>query len=134
MSNVHKDGLGVYVQTNLPCSEAKERVQAALKEEGFGILTQIDVQATLKEKIGADIPPYTILGACNPKLAHRSLQAEPRVGLMLPCNVVVEEQPGGAKISALDPGAMMGVFDNPALEAVAAEARERIVRALATLA
>ncbi len=112
---------------------ARARVTEALKAEGFGILTEIDVSATLKKKIDVDFRPYLILGACNPKLAHRALEAEPSIGLMLPCNVVLEAVDGGVKVSMQDPDAMFGVVDNPGLRPVATEARERLSRALAAL-
>jgi uncharacterized protein (DUF302 family) len=111
--------------------QAKQRVTEALAQEGFGILTEIDVQATMKKKLDADYEPYAILGACNPPLAHRAFQAEEQVGLLLPCNVVVTTRAGGGSVvSAMDPGAMVQVTDNPKLPDVAKEARERLVRAL----
>jgi len=94
-------------------------VTAALKEKGFGVLTTIDVKKTLKEKIGVDFRPYTILGACNPNYAHQALQHESKIGTMLPCNVVVEAVDGGVEVSAVDPLASMQAIENPALAAVA---------------
>lgn len=110
--------------------EAMERVIRALEAEGFGVLTEIDVKATLKKKLDADHRRYTILGACNPRLAHRALGAEAHIGLLLPCNVVVQEREaqGSIDVSFADPRAMFELVESPALEAVAAEA-ERMLRA-----
>ncbi len=123
-------------QTTLPISqtEAIEKVTAALKVEGFGILTEIDVKATMKKKLEVDVAPYMILGACNPNLAHRAMQAVPEVGLLLPCNVIVYETGAGqTTISIIDPIAMMSVVDNPTLAEVANEARARLERVSAAL-
>lgn len=111
---------------------ARQRIEAALKEEGFGILTEIDVKATLKAKLNADFPNYVILGACNPTLAHRALGTDPGAGLLLPCNVVVtQDDDGNAVVSILDPEAMLKVMrDGSKLEAPMREARERLQRAL----
>jgi uncharacterized protein (DUF302 family) len=118
-----------------PYEEADRRVREALKAEGFGVLTEIDVAATLKEKIGVDFPKYEILGACNPPLAHRALEAEPDVGLLLPCNVVVRALPDGQTlVEALDPVKQLSVADAPALAELAAEVRERMLRVIAALA
>lgn len=106
----------------------------ALKAEGFGVLTEIDVQATLKEKLGVDQPPYLILGACNPPLAHKVLQHEPRIGVLLPCNVVVRQLDGGAiELSAMDPAAAMQVVQSPAVDEVAREVRDRLARVVASV-
>lgn len=123
------------IRTKLRMSyvEAVEKIRAALKEQGFGILTEIDVRGTMKEKLGADFRNYVILGACNPKLAHRALQAEPDIGVLLPCNVVVYEEDGGAVVAAQDPEAMLSFIDNPALIPVAAEAATRIRQAVESL-
>jgi uncharacterized protein (DUF302 family) len=119
----------------LPYAEAVERVKAALKEQGFGVLTEIDVQKTLKEKRGVDYRPYIILGACNPPLAHQALTLEPDIGLLLPCNVVVYEAGGSESIvEALDPEAALGIVGNPALQPIAREAKQRLEMALASLA
>jgi len=123
-------------QTTLPISqtEAIEKVTAALKVEGFGVLTEIDVKATMKKKLEVDVAPYMILGACNPNLAHRAMQAVPEVGLLLPCNVIVYETGAGqTTISIIDPIAMMSVVDNPTLAEVANEARARLERVSAAL-
>jgi len=116
---------------NTELSEAKSRITQALAAEGFGILTEIDISATLQKKIGAEFPPYVILGACNPLLAHRALTADPAVGLLLPCNVVVAQNGPDVAISAIAPEAMFQVMQPPpALMAVAAEAEARLRRAV----
>ena len=97
-----------------------DRTRAALQTHGFGVLTEIDVQATLKAKIGEDFRPYRILGACNPRMAHEALKMEPHVGAMLPCNVVVQQADAGVEVFAIDPAASMRAIDNPALLAHAA--------------
>ena len=113
---------------------AEAAITEALKAVGFGILTRIDVAATLKSKIGVERPPYVILGACNPKLAHRALQVAPEIGLMLPCNVVVRETDDGkTEVSIVNPDAMLGVVDRPELAELAAEARPLFEQALAAL-
>lgn len=109
-------------------AEAEELVAAALKTEGFGVLTRIDVKATLKQKIDADFKPYLILGACNPVLAHKALSSDESVGLMLPCNVVVSETPEGAQVAIADPQAMFKVVDREDLRFIADEAEERLRR------
>lgn len=123
--------LGFEIELAQAPDDAVARVEEALKVEGFGILTRIDVKTTLKEKIDADFRPYTILGACNPPLAKRALEANPLVGLMLPCNVTVEERGGGSFVRIVDPEAMMGMGElgeSTAMRAVATEAREKLIR------
>ncbi len=124
-------GFGATLDTTY--EDAIARVKDALKAEGFGVLTEIDVRKTLQEKIGEEIEPYIILGACNPKLAFRALGAEREIGLMLPCNVVVRAQGNETLVEIADPEAMLGVSSNAALKPVAAEAKERLKRALETL-
>ena len=124
---------GFAVRLNIPYEEAVRRVTAALKDEGFGILTEIDVQATLKQKLDADFRRYVILGACNPSLAHRALLADLDVGLLLPCNVIVYEEDGGSVISVIDPLAMLGVLENPSLKPVADAAQEKLRRVVHSL-
>jgi len=117
--------------------DALDRVADALKEQGFGVLTRIDVKETLREKLDVDFRPYTILGACNPKLANRALSARPEVGLMLPCNVTVEAaEEGGVLVRIADPGVMMGVGgfeDDAAIASVASEARALLAKAAVSL-
>ena len=129
-----KKGYGLTTRLDLPYEEAVERTKAALKEEGFGVLTEIDVKATLKKKLNADFRMYIILGACNPPLAHRALQAELEVGLLLPCNVVVYEEDGGAVVSAIDPLAAMSIAESPALEEVATTVNAKLHRVIQSLA
>jgi len=112
--------------TTDPLADAVERVRAELKEEGFGVLCEIDVQATLREKLGVVQEPYTILGACNPPLAHRALSSEPELGTLLPCNVVVYERDGETHISAIDAERMLSIVDNDELAPIAAQVREKL--------
>jgi uncharacterized protein (DUF302 family) len=123
-------GFGTTV--DLPYAEAVERVREELGKEGFGVLTEIDVAATLKKKIDVDFRPYIILGACNPPLAHQALSAEPDIGLLLPCNVVVyaDEREGRSVVAAMDPQAALALADNPAVEPIAADVRARLQRVL----
>ena len=119
----------------LPVEEADARVREALKEEGFGILTEIDVQATLKQKIDVDFRPYRILGACNPPLAHRALSAETDIGLLLPCNVVVYQgdHENESVVAVMDPEVQLSVTGRDDIEPLAREVRERLERALASV-
>jgi uncharacterized protein (DUF302 family) len=121
--------------TRLPGTIASVRpaVEAALKAEGFGVLTEIDVQATLKEKLDIDSGPYVILGACNPPLAHQALEAEPDLGVLLPCNVVVYATDQGTRVTAVNAGAMLGMVGNEALEPIASQVQERLDRVLERL-
>ena len=117
-----------------PYAESVEAVRAALTEQGFGVLTEIDLKATLKAKIDAEIAPYVILGACRPPLAHKAVLADPSVGALLPCNVVVRAQDDTTTlVEALDPDVMMSVADTPELKEVAADARQRLSAALESL-
>jgi len=118
---------------DVPFSQAVEKTVAALKSHGFGILTTIDVQATLKEKIGAEFHPYVILGACNPKMAHQALQAEDKIGTMLPCNVVVQQRDGKTEVAAIDPVASMQAVHNDRLASVANQVREQLKSAIKDL-
>ena len=113
--------------------EAIEKVTEALKSEGFGILTEINVKETLKKKLDVDFRPYIILGACNPPFAYKALQAEDKVGIMLPCNVIVQEKENGVEIAAVDPVASMQAIDNPELGEIADEIRQRLHRVIDSL-
>ncbi len=120
---------GQHIEIRGPFAQALEKVIAALKTEGFGVLSDIDVQKAMKEKLGVDMPGYRILGACNPPLAHRAIQAEPEIGLLLPCNVTVRDL-GGERVSVgfLDPQMMVSMTRNPGVPPVADEAGERLRR------
>ncbi|WP_224491437.1 DUF302 domain-containing protein [Robertkochia flava] len=112
---------------NIPFETVIDKVTSALKEEGFGVLTDIDIQATLKKKLDADIYKYRILGACNPGFAHKALQHENKIGVLLPCNVIVQErEEGKVEVSAVDPVASMSAVGNPQLKAVASEVASRL--------
>ena len=128
--------MGYYIATTIngDFDAALARTEEALKAEGFGVLTRIDVQQTLKDKIGADFRPYTILGACNPSLAHEALQVEGHVGTMLPCNVVVQDAGDGrVEVAAIDPGASMQAIENPRLKQAAESVRDKLQRVIAAL-
>lgn len=121
-------------RVDTPFDETILHVTEALKAEGFGVLTEIDVAATLKKKIGVDIRPYRILGACNPEFAHQALLAEDKIGTMLPCNVVVQQlADGGVEVAAVDPVASMQAIENPSLGAIATQVRGRLARVVAGL-
>ncbi len=125
-----------YFSKKLPVTfdEAVARTTEALKQEGFGIITEIDVKDTLKKKLNVDFRKYRILGACNPKLAHEALELEDKIGTMLPCNVVVQELPrDGVEVAAIDPVASMMAIENPRLRKVAEEVRARLQKVVAAL-
>ena len=119
-------GYTLSATTVLPFADAVERVRAELQEEGFGVLCDVDVQATLREKLGVEQEPYTILGACNPPLAHQALSAEPQLGTLLPCNVVVYERDGETHISAIDADRMLSIVENDELAPIAAQVRDKL--------
>lgn len=129
--------LGITVQLDAPFDQAVQRTREAVKAEGFGVLTEIDLRATFREKLDREFPPYVILGACNPPLAFRALSAEPQVGLLLPCNVTVEAIPaGGAVVRMVDPSLLLSagaLAASPALSEVANDARARLERAARAL-
>lgn len=119
-------GYSLKTTTKLAFSEAVEQVRAELKAEGFGVLCEINVQATLKEKLDVDGEPYVILGACNPTLAHQALTMEPDVGVLLPCNVVVYSKEGETHVSAVDAERMLSIVENTALAPIAADVKRRL--------
>ena len=119
-------GYTLTATTTASFTDAVERVRAELKEEGFGVLSEIDVQATLREKLGAEMEPYVILGACNPPLAHRALTAEAELGALLPCNVVVYQQDAETHISAIDAQRMLSTVGNDELAPIAAQLRDKL--------
>ena len=119
---------------DLTYEQALECVTQALASEGFGVLTEIDVAATIKKKLDKDMPPYRILGACNPQLAHRALEAEAQIGALLPCNVIVRNDAAGkTHVEAMDPQAVMRLVGRPEVEEIAAEVRGRLERVIAAL-
>jgi len=119
--------------TGVSFAEADARTRKALGDSGFGILTEIDVAATMKKKLDVAMTPYLILGACNPKMAYQAIGIEPRVGAMLPCNVILRAVDGGVEVSAIDPVASMQAIDNPALHAVAGQVRDLLAKAVAEI-
>lgn len=119
--------------TGVSFAEADARTRKALGESGFGVLTEIDVAATMKKKLDVEMAPYLILGACNPKMAYQAIGIEPRVGAMLPCNVILRAVDGGVEVSAIDPVASMQAIDNPALHAVAGQVRDLLAKAVAAI-
>lgn len=125
--------IALTTRTDLPFSETVERVREALAAQGFGVLTEIDVQATMRAKLDIDVEPYLVLGACNPPLAHRALTAEPEIGLLLPCNVTVRTEAGHTVVQAMNPQLMVSAVDRPALQAVADEAALKLQAALDAL-
>ena len=120
-------------QVNMGFEQAVAAVTQALAREGFGVLTEIDVQATLKKKLNLERPPYKILGACNPQFAHRALDAEPQIGALLPCNVIVREEGGKTIVEFMDPDAVLKLVERPEIGAIAAEVRQRLQRVMAAL-
>ncbi len=110
--------------------EAVSRTRSALAEQGFGVLTEIDAKATMKKKLDVEMEPYVILGACNPSMAHQAIGMEPRVGAMLPCNVIVRQVKGGVEVSAIDPVASMTAIDNQELKSIAGEVRDLLGKAV----
>ncbi len=118
---------------DMPFDGVIEKVTAELKKEGFGVLTTIDVQETLKKKLDVDFKKYTILGACNPEFAHKALQAEEDIGLLLPCNVIVYERNGKSVVAAFDPMTMTRVMENKAIEPIATEIKKRLERVIAAV-
>lgn len=123
----------ISIRTQAPFAEAVARVRDALKAQGFGVLTEIDMRATLRDKLGQDMGDYLILGACNPPLAHQALGVDSSIGLLLPCNVVVRAEAGQTIVEALDPQAMVTIADQPGLQPVVDEAAARLRTALESL-
>jgi uncharacterized protein (DUF302 family) len=130
MATIETTRYGIEKLTTAPYAETVARVKEALKETGFGVLTEIDVKRTLKEKLDKDIAPYVILGACNPPLAARSLEAEPAIGLLLPCNVIVAEREDCTLVAAVNPQSLVELSGNPRLVEVAGEVDRRLREAL----
>lgn len=134
MSKKTVQQIGETVRLQMDFESAYARTVEALKVEGFGVLTEIDVKETLKKKLGVDFPPYKILGACNPPLAHQALTAAPEVGLLLPCNVTLRQlEDGSCEVALVDPLSMLGIVSNPAVQPVAEQAAARLKRVKAAL-
>jgi len=133
MSQPEESSVAYEVRTALPFTEAVERCRQALAREGFGVLTEIDVQATLKKKLDVDRSPYLILGACHPPSAHRALTAVPAVGVLLPCNVTVSVEDGGTVVRAMNPEAAMSLLDDPVVTEVACEVGAALRRVLGSV-
>jgi uncharacterized protein (DUF302 family) len=129
--------MSYYISTtlkNTTFEDAIEKTTAALKEEGFGVLTEIDIKATLKKKLDADFYNYIILGACNPQMAHQALQAENKIGTMLPCNVIVQErEPGTVEVSAVDPAASMMAVENDSLAEIAKDVQKKLTKVIKSI-
>jgi uncharacterized protein (DUF302 family) len=130
---VSQPAYGISKTIARPFTDVVGQVRAALGEEGFGVITEIDVRATMKQKLGRDVAPYVILGACNPGYAHQVLEADPQLGLFLPCNVIVFETPEGTTVSAVDPEAILRLADAGSVTAVAAEVKVRLLRVVEQL-
>ena len=127
-----KYGFGKTVE--MPFADAVTRVTQALQDEGFGILTEIDVAATMKKKLNQDMPPYRILGACNPQLAHKAIEAEPSIGLLLPCNVVVRQDAAGkVRVEFMDPHAVLELVGKPEINQLGQDVRQRLERVMAAV-
>lgn len=129
---IARQDFGIRTTVRIPHHEAVERIRQALQAQGFGVLSEIDMRAKLKEKLGVDTAEYVILGACNPPLAHKALQAEKEIGLLLPCNVIVYDAGDGSTVvSAMDPEPMLSIVgDNPAIAEIATDARQRLEAAI----
>ncbi len=126
--------IGFGKNVDMSFDEAVTKVTAALQTEGFGVLTEIDVAGTLKKKLDKDMPPYRILGACNPALAHRGISAEPEIGMLLPCNVVVRQDVAGTvRVEFMDPQAVLPLLDKPGIAELAGEVREKLQRVMSAL-
>jgi uncharacterized protein (DUF302 family) len=132
---IETSSYGMRVRTSLSYEKAVPAIREALKQQGFGVLTEIDVRKTMKEKLGTDSAPYLILGACNPTFAHQALEAEREIGLLLPCNVIVYQEGEGSVVAAMDPvKALAAVINNPALADIAGQIRGRLEAAFRTVA
>ncbi|BBL80402.1 hypothetical protein RxyAA322_22560 [Rubrobacter xylanophilus] len=131
---MERTGYTISGETSLAFGEAVERVRELLQQAGYGVLCEIDVKAKLEEKLGVEREPYTILGACNPPLAREGLDAEPELGALLPCNVVVYEREGRTRVAAVEPRAMLSVVGNEKLDRIAARVREDLARVVEQVA